>query len=358
MRGRRAIRIVAGTLFLSAVVFPSTGTAQPSRKDTVPPINIGGFVDTYFSWNFARPRAHTNQLRNFDVAENQIVLSAAEVDFQRAPEPVGFRVDLTTGSASEIINSGGPAALNMFLQAYLTAVIPIGQGLTVDAGKFTTHMGFESIKTKDNYNYSRSFLFAWAIPYYHLGVRTSYPLLDNLTAGVSVCNGWNGTDANSGKTFGTSITYAATPALSIMADWIGGPEEPDSVGSGFRHVLEGIVTLQTSDRVTIAIDGNYGTESLPRGTALWKGVALYGRYALNENSVVSARAEVYSDPQGYTTSIAQDLKEVTLTYEYRFPRNLMLRAEYRYDWSTRAAFGGTAPRNTQSTLCVGAIVTF
>ena len=358
MRRRRVIGIVGGTLFVFAAGFPPAGTAQLSGKDTIPPVNVGGFIDTYFSWNFARPRAHINQLRNFDITENQIVLSAAEVDFQRAPEPVGFRVDLTTGSASDIINSGGPPTLNMFLQAYLTALVPFGQGLTVDAGKFTTHMGFESIKTKDDYNYSRSFLFAWSIPYYHLGVRASYPLLDNLTGGVSVCNGWNGTDANSGKTFGTSITFVPTPGSSIMANWIGGPQEPDSVGSKFRHVFEGIVTLETSDRVSLAIDGNFGTEAFPWGTAIWEGVALYGRYAATENSFVSARAEVYSDPQGYTTAIAQDLKEVTVTYEYRFPRNLMIRAEYRYDWSTRAAFGGSVPRDNQSTLCVGAIVTF
>ena len=29
------------------------------------------------------------------------------------------------------------------------------------------------IESKDNWNYSRSLLFAWAIPYYHFGLRSS-----------------------------------------------------------------------------------------------------------------------------------------------------------------------------------------
>ena len=69
----------------------------------------------------------------------------------------------------------------MLQQAYLTAVLPVGAGLTVDVGKFVTHMGNEVIESKDNWNYSRSFLFAYAIPYYHTGIRLTYPLASTLS---------------------------------------------------------------------------------------------------------------------------------------------------------------------------------
>jgi len=340
---------------------PQGAVAQESAKDSVPPVTIGGFVDTYFSWNFARPQSHTNRLRNFDITENQFVVSAAEVDFQKTASPIGFRIDASLGSASDVIHSGSSESLKFVQQAYLTAVLPIGAGLTVDAGKFVTHMGFETIKAKDNFNYSRSFLFAWAIPYYHLGLRASYPLRDNLAITLHLLNGWNNVAVNSGKTFGTTVSFAPTPSLSLVANWIGGPEQPDSVGSDFRHVFEGILTFQATDRLALGVDGMYGTESSPGGTVTWKGVALYGRYGLSANSFLSARAEVYSDPQGYTTALAQDLKEVTLTYEYRFLVNLMARAEYRYDWSTSSAFDGDAgpgSRSNQSTLGLACIVMF
>ena len=147
----------------------------------------------------------------------------------------------------------------------------------------------------------------------------------------------------------------------FVANWIGGPEQPDSVGSDFRHVFEGIITLQASDQLTLGVDGTYGTETIAGGTVTWKGVALYGRYGVSAGSFLSARAEVYSDPQGSTTALAQDLKEVTLTYEYRFLANLMARAEYRYDWSTASPFDGDAgagSRSNQSTIGLACIVMF
>ena len=55
----------------------------------------------------------------------------------------------------------------------------MGKSLQVDAGKFVTHMGFEVIESKDNWNYSRGLLFQFAIPYFHTGVRVTGPINDN-----------------------------------------------------------------------------------------------------------------------------------------------------------------------------------
>ncbi len=213
--------LAAGILGVSLVLFPQQLQAQAATRDSTSPVTIGGFVDGYFSWNFGRPRSHINRLANFDLTENQIVMSTAEIDVQKATTPVGFHIELAAGSAPDIINAGSPESAKLFQQAYLSAVIPVGAGLTVDAGKFVTHMGFETIKAKDNFNYSRSFLFAWAIPYYHTGVRASYPLRDNLTATLHICNGWNNVSANSGKTFGASISFAPTSSLFThrQLDW-------------------------------------------------------------------------------------------------------------------------------------------
>ena len=90
---------------------------------------------------------------------------------------VGFRLDLTGGPASALVNAlepGEAGYLQTFQQAYVSYLAPVGSGLQIDAGKFVTPAGAETIETRDNWNYSRSFLFALAIPYYHMGVRTAY----------------------------------------------------------------------------------------------------------------------------------------------------------------------------------------
>ncbi len=331
-----------------------------------PPVVVGGFVDTYFSFNFGRPASHANNLRNFDVTENQFTVSEAEVSITRAAAPIGFRVDLDFGPTNDIVQSGEikPGALASVAnvgQAYVTWVAPVGGGLTIDAGKFVTHMGLEVIKAKDDYNYSRSFLFAFSIPYYHYGIRASYPVSSTLNLCVHMYNNYNGPAVNSGKTFGFEAIYTPSPALSIILNWIGGPALPDPVSSKFRNVPNAIVTYQASEKLLLAVDGVYGQENLPSGVNLWKGVAGYAKYALCDPSSITLRGEIYSDPEGYTTGTSQDLKELTLTYEFKGLSNLILRTEYRYDWSDQVAFdgaGGSLTRRNQSTLAVGAIVVF
>ena len=114
--------------------------------------------------------------------------------------------------------------MNFLMQGYVSLLLPVGAGLSVDAGKFVTHMGFETISAKDNYNYSRSYLFAWAIPYYHIGLWLIRPL-EQLTIGANVSNGWNADVNANSKTFGATVAYRPGPAVTLTANWIGGPEQ-------------------------------------------------------------------------------------------------------------------------------------
>jgi hypothetical protein len=354
-------RASLGILLTAATVLASApAPAQTEPADSTAPVTVTGYVDTYFSLNFARPQSRLNRLTNFDLAESQFTLSAAEVDIARAATPIGFRIELAAGAATDMMN-GGTESARIFQQAYLTFVVPVGSGLTVDAGKFFTHMGYETAKAKDNFNYSRSLLFAWPIPYYHTGIRASYPLADNLTASLFFSNGWNGSVANTGKTFGASIGLTPVAPLSITVSWLGGPQEADSITSEFRHVFEGLATLKLTDALTLGADGVYGTERLPAGTVKWGGAALYARAALSGTSALSVRGEVYNDPDGFTTGVVQDLKEVTLTYEKILYSSLILRAEYRYDASSAHAFDGSegnGTRKDQSRAAIACIVTF
>lgn len=330
-------------------------------QDSTGAVSVTGFVDTYGSWNFARPSTHVSAYRNFDVTENQFVLSQAEVSISRSAAPVGFHIDADYGTASDMIESGVSGSTATVQQAYATVVIPAGSGLTVDAGKFVTHMGYEVIKAKDNANYSRSFAFAWSIPYYHVGVRASYPVCNTLTAMLCVCNGWNGSEANNGKTFGTQLAFAPASNVSLIANWIGGPEEPDSVSKCFRNVLNACVNVQLSEAAAVGLDATYGTEQLGGAANIWKGAACYARYALSAQHALAVRGELYSDPEGFTTLTAQNLGEVTLTYEYKPLASLLVRSELRHDWSNENVFDGdTGPavRKNQTTLLFAAIVMF
>lgn len=351
-----------GSVVLGIAITISQASGQASDSSAAaPPVVVGGFVDAYYCYNFGDPPTRLNRLRNFDVTHNQFVLSTAEVSMTKAASPVGFRVDLDFGPTNDLVQSNATGSVANVGQAYVTYVAPLGRGITIDAGKFVTHMGMEVIKAKDDYNYSRSLLFALSIPYYHLGARASYAVSDALTLNGYLLNCYNGAPTDGNKTFGLEGTLAATRTLTMIVNWIGGPAFPDSVSKKFRNVCELIAALQASDRLLVAVDGVYGEDNLPSGTVLWKGIAAYARYALGDPSTVTVRGEVYQDPQGFTSGTPQELKEVTLTYEFKGLANLVIRAEYRYDWSDAVVYDGIAgaiTRRNQSTLAAGAIVTF
>src|SRR5438132_629401 len=182
---------------------------------------VSGFADFYYTYNLNKPArpcatvagvAVFNCLYNFNVAHNSFSLNLAEVALEKKPTSDsrgGFRIDLNYGPTATYVHGtepGGTGVYQNVQQAYVSYLGPAGTGLQLDFGKFVTWNGQEVIETKDNWNYSRSLLFAWAIPYYHTGMRASYSPNAMLTVTGFLVNGWNNAaDNNTGKTIGGQL---------------------------------------------------------------------------------------------------------------------------------------------------------
>ena len=361
------------TVAVSAVLFVmSTICCEAQDSSKTPPaskVDISGFVDAYYSENFAQPTSQINKLRNFDVPENQFNLSLAELVFQKKADPVGFRLDADYGTTNDIVQPGVTGTSSLLQQAYLTVVIPVGSGLTIDAGKFVTSMGYEVIESKDNSNYSRSLLFAWAIPYYHTGVRIGYPFSTTFAATLDIVNGWNSLiDNNNSKSIGLTLGYTPFSSTSVILNLIGGHENLTPIEYGARNVVDLVATHQLTDALSLGLNVDYGEAQTYHGLMIWKGAAIYGRCALTDKSAFAVRGEIFDDPQGYALGLGpkSDVKEVTGTYEYKFADALILRGELRDDFSNIPEFdkkatstsSGVGTETTQLTFLIGAVVIF
>lgn len=353
-------------LLIILFVLIIAGSSFCQTKDTTGnPLSITGMVDVNFNKNFNNPASHINDYRNFDVYENQFNLSLAKITLQKTASPVGFRVDLGFGQTMDLVNSdaslGGVKSLRNVEDAYLSAVLPVGNGITINAGKLVTHMGGEVIEAVNNINYSRSILFAYAIPYYHVGISANYPFSDKFNASLYIYNGWNNViENNTDKTIGAEISWSPSSSFTFIENYIGGPEETASTKK--RHVFDTIINYQATDALFITLNADYGQESLaPSGLAVWKGAALTGKYQLSDVSAIGARVEDYYDQNGFTTGTLQQLSEFTLTYELKFTGSLTTRIEFRRDMSDKNTFednSGTLTNNNQNSLLVGSIYTF
>lgn len=344
----------------------TTSSQDPTNASpewTVGPVTLSGLIDLYYSLNFNHPASRTNQLRNFDVKANQFSLNMAKLTLEHAPAPAGFRVDLGFGRAFDIVHGAesGPEIFRNIEQAFFSYKFARAKGLQVDLGKFVTSAGAEVIETNNNWNYSRSLLFSYAIPYYHFGLRAAMPVYGPFGAGVQLVNGWNNVeDNNSGKTVGLTGTITTTK-FAWFHNYYTGTEKPDGE-KGRRHLYDTTLLLTLTPRLNSYINFDYGVDRLAAGgNARWVGIAGAARYAVSRWFAVAPRIEWFNDAEGFATGTAQKLKEATLTFEFKMKDGLLSRLEYRRDWSnTRFFERGATPAafRNQDTLLAGFVAFF
>ena len=365
---------------VGATPSPATNPAPPAQDDKAKStdqgllnffreVEVSGFIDGYYSYNFNKPADRTNVLRNFDTRSNQFALNLAEIVIEKKPDPlnsrVGFRLDLDYGPATDLVHAtepGGKDVYKVIQQAYGSYLAPIGSGLQIDFGKFVTVHGAEVIETKDNWNYSRGLLFAWAIPYYHFGVRAKYALNSKVSLTGLVVNGWNNVEENNGgKTLGITLGLAPTPKLAIVQNYMTGPEQPND-NKHYRHLSDTTATYSFNKRWAVMGNYDYGIDTLTAGGKVhWQGVAGYLRYAPTERLAFTPRYEWFDDHNGFSTGTAQRVKEFTLTGEYKLRPTLITRFELRRDWSNQPFFSKSDPTvlaRSQATVLAGLIWTF
>ncbi len=362
----------------------------------------GGYV-----YNTRNPSSQENDLRLFDHSSNSFSLDLAQIRFQKDADVggLGYNFRFSFGQTAEFIHSRGlgPQYNNLnpglsdftnstpfdLTQANITYNAPIGKGLQFTFGKFATPMGAEVIEAIDNFNYSRSFLFNYAIPFTHTGIKTYYAFSDTFNVAFYLVNGWdNTTDNNTGKTVGLSFGVTPVQPVNLAFNFMYGPEQDNNNSNG-RFLFDWVGTYTATKNLTFVLNTDWASEQgvmTAQGLrdTKWYGIAGYAKYSFTDWFAVALRGEWFNDPDGvrttYTTptsgplagtvvptGIGQTLKEGTLTTEFKVAKNLILRPEYRHDWSNKNAFGSvdSAPSalpgghdKTQDTISIGAMYLF
>lgn len=317
-------------------------------------------VDGYGSWNDNHPAEGFNELYNFDDKTDQWDLNMAKLTINKDPDPIGFRFDVGGGRTFELmhVSKADPEFFDFVEQAYVSVKPKEWKGLEVDLGQFVTSAGAEVIETKDNWNYSRSLLFALAIPYYHFGVRTSMPIGSSVTVGLQVIDGWNAVVDDHGNNMQTvGLTGALTrKKFTWSNNYYVGPQYT-GVNNRNRALYDTTLLLTPSDKFNAYINYDYGEQhNIDFGHAHWQGIAGAAHFQLGKHFAISPRAEYFADSSGFATGIRQHVHEVTVTGEYKVIEGLLARLEYRHDGSDMPFFNkGNSPDlvRAQSTLTIG-----
>jgi len=359
---------------------PATAPAPPEASQSLPlPALLPGgatlnyYVDGYYDYDFNHPLGRVQYLRAYDVLSNGFSINQTGIVLALDPNVAegrryGVRLDLQFGQATDTLqgnpaNEPRPDIYRNIFQAYGTYVFPLGKGLTVDVGKWSSSIGIEGNYTKDQMNYSRSYFFDY-LPFYHAGVRANYKINDKVAVNYWLVNGTQQSEpTNSYKDELFGFVLQPKTNLSWTMNYYVGQDHPDSLhatdcGSapiqpglcltpvspapdGKQHIFDSYATWNVTPKTTLALEGDYvisrlwangapGQSSAPGHVA---GGAAYARYQWTKRNALAGRTEYLSDRDGLYSGTSQALKEFTGTYEFKVADGLLTRLEYRRDWS-------------------------
>lgn len=358
---------------------PAEAPAAASKgivADLLRGVTINGALDTYYEYNTNRPIGRINLLRAYDVSSNNFSLNQADLLIESAPDPAngkpfGLRFDLQYGQATATLqgnpaNELRPEIYRPVYQAFGTYVVPVGNGLNVDFGKWASSLGMEGNYTKDQFNYSRSYWFNY-LPFYHTGLRLKYPVSDELTLNLWITNGTQQTEAfNDFKDQMYGLAWTPSSNFAWTFNYYRGQEHPDVIyltqnttgqnlpsqqgvfvqpianpPTGLLNIGDTYATWAVTPKLTLAAEADYVEQHLfsnSKPDHVYGG-ALYAAYQITPKLSLAARGEYLADHGGLFSGATQDLKETTLTLGYRPAGDgFLLEAEYRRDWSDKPYF--------------------
>jgi len=376
MRTRTLALQALGVIGLTAGLAFGQTTAPPAPPAPAPDpfksLTFNVTFEGYYEYNWNRPANRVNVLRAYDTRANTFGIQQAALAIESAPDrtenrPFGLRLDLQFGQATSTVqgspvNEPRPEVYQNVWQAYGSYVFPGTHAVRMDFGKFASSLGFETNYAKDNFNFSRAYLFNF-LPFYHSGLRVTAPISDKVTLGYMLTNGVQETEEfNEFKSNQFMAVVTPVKNVSWTINYYAGQEQPDGGApggpNGWFRVFDTYVAYAPTDGVSFAFDVNRTTNQLLSGdpvTAL-VGTGVYARYQASAADALAVRYE-YLDDGGLFGGVAQDLQEVTLTYERKLGEGFLARGEFRRDWSNTAFFPGPAVtdplRTSQNTALVG-----
>ena len=287
------------TLYTVLSLLSLSGMTQ--TDSTKNPLSISGYVETYYSYDFANPENHNRPGFVYSHnRHNEFNLNLGFIKAAYATNKVRANLALMTGSYANANLAAEPGTLKNIFEANAGVKISSKKNLWVDAGIFASHIGFESAIGKDCWNLTRSIL-ADNSPYFESGVKISYTS-DNQKWFMSglVLNGWQRiqrVDGNNAPAFGHQVTFKPSSKITLNSSSFIGSDTPDSTKQ-IRYFHNFYGQFQVHKNLGLIVGFDIGAQQKNKGSSdynNWFSPVLIVKYSASEKIIVAARAEYYAD---------------------------------------------------------------
>ncbi len=331
-------KILLGAMLIAA----SNLFAQDSAKTAAPapnPFSFNGFVEAYYQYDFNKPT--DNNRPGFIYSHNRHNEFNLNIGFLKGSynaERVRANIAIAAGTYMNANYAAETGVLKNVYEANAGLKISKKKNLWIDAGIFSSHIGFESAVSKDCWTLTRSML-ADNSPYFESGAKLTYTSDNNkwLVSGL-VLNGWQRikrVDANSLMSYGTQLQFKPNANITLNYSTFIGTDKPDSARLWrYFHNVYGIFNVTSKFGIIAGFD--IGSEQKTKGSNdfnTWYTPVLILKYAVNSKWAIAARGEYYDDrygviiasgtPNGFKTA------GYSLNVDYAPISNVVIRLEAR-----------------------------
>jgi hypothetical protein len=388
------------TIALAALGVVSLASAakaeeQPSSVMTaLASTTISGYVDTSAQWNLGTGNTFMPPFKfdspskadgfNLDVVQLRI-----EKPLDESEWAAGYRVDLWMGPDANTLNTQSVSAIGKsdfaIRQAYVALRTPVGNGIDWKIGVFDSIVGYESVESPNNPNYTRSYGHSIE-PQTHTGLLATYRINDMVSASAGVANTTGpvinsrafapvqGSNpyAESYKTYMASLALTAPDSFgfasgstlyggvvngynnSVLGSGLGMPTLNAYVGGTLATPVTGLRLGAAWDLLNIDTKPNSGPFAGTQDRAdIWS-LAGYGSYQATEKLSFHGRVEYVTGDidEGFGTvgvgSFGRNngIYAVTATAQYDLWKNVISRVEFRWDHVEHGTAFGAADSTT------------
>lgn len=313
------------------------GFAQ--TDSTKNPLSISGYIETYYSFDFANPSDHNRPSFVYSHnRHNEVNLNLGFLKAAYATDKARANLALMSGTYANANLAAEPGVLKNIFEANAGVKISKKKNIWVDAGIFASHIGFESAIGKDCWNLTRSIL-ADNSPYYESGVKVSYTS-DNEKWFLSglILNGWQRiqrVNGNNTPAFGHQLTFKPNSKVTLNSSSFVGSDSPDSTRQ-MRYFHNFYGQFQLTEKFGMIFGFDIGAQQKTKNSNdynTWYSPVLIMKYAPTEKISIAARGEYYSDANGVIVNTGTPNGFQTYGYslnlDYTIMNNVIWRIESR-----------------------------
>ncbi|MCC7505469.1 MAG: porin [Saprospiraceae bacterium] len=309
-------------------------------------VHLSGYAEVYYGFDFGRPTAANRP--GFVYSHNRHNEFNVNIAFLKSSvNAARFRANLAlmAGTYANANLAAEPGTLRNILEANAGIKLSKKTDLWLDAGIFSSHIGFESAIGKDCWTLTRS-MAADNSPYYESGAKLTYASANShWVFSALALNGWQRIQRPPGNNSlggGWQIQYKPNKRVLLNSSTFLGNDKPDEERRmRVFHNLYGIFQFSDQFGLILGLDTGWeAPEYKGKETRFWYSPVAIARYAWNKRLALALRGEYYADKTGVI--IATDTPNgfqtlgLSLNLDVQIHQNALWRIEGKW-WNSRDA---------------------